>query len=143
MCLCISALAEEAPAPEISADFAGVYNVESGEMLFSKNSNTIIYPASLVKIMTATLALEYYNTVSPNEVTVTESALATLKGNNIDLEAGEKVSFYDLVAAVAVGGANDAALVIAETVSGSVDSFVKKMNSKAKALGAVNTKFHI
>ncbi len=140
--LSLAALAEEETLPEISADFAGVYNVESGEMLYSKNSNTIIYPASLVKIMTGALALEYYSTASPDEVTVTETALETLKGNNIDLEVGEKVSFYDLVAAVAVGGANDAALVIAETVSGSVDAFVSMMNSKAKALGAKNTKFH-
>ncbi len=139
--LCMPVIAEDT-APEISADFAGVYNVESGEMLYSKNSNTIIYPASLVKIMTATLALEYYNSASPDDVTVTETALETLMGNNIDLEAGEKVSFYDLIAAVAVGGANDAALVIAETVSGSVDEFVSMMNRKAKSLGAVNTKFH-
>ena len=126
---------------EISADFAGVYNVESGEMLYSKNSNTIVYPASLVKIMTSVLALEYYEKNGDLEVTVTESALATLKGNDIDLEAGEKASFYDLVAAVTVGGANDAALVVAEKISGSVEAFVDMMNDKAKKLGALNTNF--
>lgn len=127
--------------PEISADFAGVYNIESGEMLYSKDSNTIVYPASLTKIMTSVLALEYYERKGNTEVTVTESALQTLKGNDINLEKGEKASFYDLVAAVTVGGANDAALVIAENVAGSVDAFVKMMNDKAKELGAVNTNF--
>ncbi len=132
-------LAEE--APEISADFAGVYNIESGDMLYSKDSDTIVYPASLVKIMTSVLALEYYDRKGDIEVTVTETSLQTLKGNDIDLEIGEKVSFYDLIAAVAVGGANDAALVIAENVAGSVDAFVNMMNEKAKELGAVNTNF--
>lgn len=136
-----TALAESTEAPEISADFAGVYNVESGEMIYSKNSNTIIYPASLVKIMTSTLALEYYDKKSDFDVTVTETALTTLKGNDINLESGEKVSFYDLVAAITVGGANDAALVVAENVAGSVDAFVTMMNDKAKELGANNTHF--
>lgn len=136
-----TAMAEATEAPEISADFAGVYNVESGEMIYSKNSNTIIYPASLVKIMTSTLALEYYDKKSDFDVTVTETALTTLKGNDINLESGEKVSFYDLVAAITVGGANDAALVVAENVAGSVDAFVTMMNDKAKELGANNTHF--
>lgn len=135
----LSAFAEG--EPEISADFAGVYNIETGDMLYSKNSNTIIYPASLVKIMTATLALEYYSNKSDYEITVTETALQTLKGNNIKLKVGEKASFYDLIAAVAVGGANDAALVVAENVAGSVDAFVKMMNDKAEEIGAKNTHF--
>lgn len=127
--------------PEISADFAGVYNIETGEILYSKNSNTIIYPASLVKIMTASLALEYFENKSDYEITVSETALRTLKGNNIKLKVGEKASAYDLIAAVAIGGANDAALVLAENIAGSVDAFVRMMNEKALEIGAENTHF--
>lgn len=127
--------------PVITADYVCVYNVESGEMLYSKGVNTVVYPGSLVKIMTAAIALDYYASSNVDEVTVTESALETLRGNNIKLKAGETVKFYDLVAAVAVGGANDAALVIAEVTAGSVDAFVEMMNEKAKSLGAVNTQF--
>lgn len=133
--------AEGDSEPIITADYACVYNVESGDMLYEKGANTIVYPGSLVKIMTSVLALEYYAKTNEAEITVTESALESLKGNNIKLKTGEKVSFYDLVAAVAVGGANDAALVLAETIAGSVDEFVEIMNEKAKSLGAVNTQF--
>lgn len=139
--LSLTAFAEDNPAPEISADYACVYNVESGEMLYEKSANTIVYPGSLVKIMTAVLALEYYQTTDNFDVTVSEKALETLKGNNIKLKVGEEVSLYDLIAAVVVGGANDAALVIADTVAGSVDAFVEMMNDKAAELGAVNTHF--
>lgn len=126
---------------QITADYACVYNVESGEMLFEKGANTVVYPAALVKIMTSVLALEYYQNSNDTEITVTESALETLQGNNIKLKAGEEVSFYDMVAAVAVGGANDAALVLAETVAGSVDKFVEMMNDKARSLGATHTQY--
>ncbi len=140
----LSALAEEADAdtpPEISADYACVYNVESGKMLFEKSADTIIYPGSLVKIMTSVLALEYYEKTGNITVTVTESALDSLMGNNTRLKPDEEMPLYDLIAAVAVGGANDAALVLAETVAGSVDKFVDMMNEKAYALGALNTQF--
>ena len=144
--LSLSAFAEETEEsgePVITADYACVYNVESGEMLYAKSANTTVYPGSLVKIMTAVLSLEYFdaNKHTDMEITVTESALTGLKGNNIKLKAGEKVSFYDLVAAVTIGGANDAALVLAETVAGSVDKFVEMMNAKARELGALNTHF--
>lgn len=141
--LSFSAFAEEDTEPVITADYACVYNVESGEMLYTKSANTTVYPGSLVKIMTAVLSLEHYenNKYSNTEITVTESALEQLKGNNIKLKAGETVSFYDLIAAVTIGGANDAAYVLAETVAGSVDKFVEMMNKKAKELGALNTKF--
>ncbi len=138
---CFPTFAEEVAEPEITADYACVYNVESDKMLYEKGTNTILYPGSLVKIMTTNLALEHYDKVGNATVTVTESALETLRGNNTKLKVGEKLSLYDLIAAVAVGGANDAALVLAEIVGGSVENFVRMMNEKALELGAVNTQF--
>ncbi len=141
--LSLTLVCEADEEPEISADYACVYNVESDTMLYAKGANTIIYPASLVKIMTASLAFDYLSEVGGDDfaVTVTASALETLAGNNIKLKEGETLSFRELLSAVVIGGANDAALVIAETVAGSVDAFVDMMNEKAASLGAENTQF--
>ena len=110
---------------EITSDYACVYNVESDTMLFEKGANTIIYPASLVKIMTASLAFDYLSSVEDEDftVTVTDTALDTLVGNNIKLKEGETLSFRDLLSAVVIGGANDAALVIAETNHSPITSY--------------------
>ncbi len=133
--------ADDGELPEITADYACVYNVESGSLLYNKSAETIVYPGSLVKIMTSVLALEYYQNNPTAEFTVTESALESLKGNNVKLKVGEVVSLYDLIAGVTIAGANDCALVLAEAIAGSVDSFVDMMNEKARALGAFNTSY--
>lgn len=133
--------AEEEDEITLPSDYACVYNVESDEMLYERGADTIIYPGSLVKIMTAALALESYEYPHDSVITVTESALAEVKGNNIKLKPGEKLTFYDLVAAVSVGGANDAAYVLAEVIAGSSENFIGMMNEKAKSLGALNTQF--
>jgi len=133
--------ADEEDQITLPSDYACVYNVESGDMLFERGANTVIYPGSLVKIMTCALALENYNLPRDTVITVTETALEDVKGSNMKLKPGEQLTFYDLVASVAVGGANDAAYVLAETVAGTSDEFIKMMNEKAKSLGAVNTQF--
>ncbi len=126
---------------EIDAKHAAVYNLEQKKMLFEKEANTIIYPASLTKIMTGILACDYYEARGGKDFDVTVSAevLENVSGNKMGLQAGEKVSFYDLICALLVGSANDAAYVIAETVGGSVENFVSMMNERASKLGANNT----
>jgi D-alanyl-D-alanine carboxypeptidase (penicillin-binding protein 5/6) len=135
--------AEELDMPELDADYALVYNLETQKALYEKNADSIIYPASLAKIMTGLLACEYYTAVgNPNlTVTVTDTALANVEGNKMGLLVGETVLFYDLIAAVMVGSANDAAYVVAETVGGTVDNFVDMMNERAKELGATHTNY--
>lgn len=129
--------------PEITSAFAVVYNLENDKILYAKDNKSIIYPASLVKIMTGALAVEYYeNNHSANfDVTVTDTALAHLQGNNIKLTVGEKITYENLLYALLVGSANDAACVLAETVAGSVEKFVDMMNAKAAELGAADTYF--
>lgn len=126
---------------DVDAKHAAVYNLEQKKMLFEKEANTIIYPASLVKIMTGILACDYYEARGGKDFTVTVSAEALLNvtGNKMGLQAGESVSFYDLICALLVGSANDAAYVIAQTVGGSVENFVSMMNDRAAKLGANNT----
>ncbi len=132
--------AEEPLEFTVDAEYAAVYNIETKSMLFEKGANTIIYPASLAKIMTGILACDYYEEQGGDfDVVVSETALRGVQGNKIGLKAGERVSFYDLMCATLVGSGNDAAYVIAETVGGSVEGFVDLMNKKAGELGAVNT----
>ena len=128
---------------EIDSKYAAVYNLEQKKFLFEKEANTIIYPASLTKIMTGILACDYYEALGGNDfyVTVSADVLENVSGNKMGLCAGERVSFYDLICALLVGSANDAAYVIAETVGGSVESFVSMMNERAAKLGAHNTNY--
>ena len=138
----LTAFAEDKAAPEIRAEYAAVYNTNNKKFLFEKDANTIIYPASFAKIMTGLLACEYYEEKGTDfDVIVSQTALESVVGNKIGLKAGESVSFYDLIAATLVGGGNDAAYVIAETVGGSVDEFVNMMNAKALQLGLEHTNY--
>jgi len=125
--------------PEVSCDAAIVYNIEYDRVIYEKNTEETVFPASLTKIMTAVLALEYEN--APEMVEVTHSAIDGLKGNYIGLKTGEHVPYDDLVKALIISGANDAALVLAEYIGGTVDSFVDMMNAKAKELGMQKTHF--
>jgi len=146
LALFVPCLAEEeekiTEKPEIDSRYGIVYNVETGKVLFDKGSNSIIYPASLVKIMTGILACEYYEAEGGDlTVTVTESALEGVQGNKIGLKPGEEVPFYDLIVATLIGSGNDAAYVIAETVGGSVEGFVSMMNKRAEEIGALHTSY--
>ena len=138
--LCVTAIAE---APAIDAKYGIVYNLEADKPLFEKDVDSIIYPASLTKIMTGLLACEYYDARGGNdfEVTVSEASLESVEGNKIGLKAGETVSFYDLIVAVMVGSGNDAAYVIAEVVGGSLEGFIDMMNERALSVGATHTTY--
>lgn len=139
--LSFTAFADNVQLPEIDSSYAVVYNTQSEKYLYDKKSSSIIYPASLTKIMTGLIACEYYSEHGNVTVTVTESALKDVQGNKVGLKAGEQVYFYDLIAALLVGSGNDAAYVIAETVGGTVDGFIEIMNEKAASLGMNNTNY--
>jgi len=116
--------------------------METGNAVYEKNSNQIIYPASTVKIMTAILVVE--NVPDLNSQTlisqyVVDNTIVTSK--NIGVSVGEVFTVEQLLNAMLLYGANDAALALAEYVSGSVPDFVAKMNEKAAELGCVNTVF--
>lgn len=125
--------------PEVSCDAAVVLNIEYDKIIYEKNLDEKIFPASLTKIMTAVVALEYEN--KPETVEVSYSAIENLTGNYIGLKVGEVVPYDDLVKAVIISGANDAALVLAECIGGGTDGFVDMMNDKAKSLGMTATYF--
>ncbi len=126
-----------------------LYNVENDAILYRKYSENgdkldsgegvrPIYPASTVKIMTALIALEYMDDPG-RQITVTSEMIRDVSGNNIALKKGEVLSFGDLLSAVIVGGANDAANVLAFDIAGNQADFVRMMNRRAEEYGMTGT----
>lgn len=113
----------------------------TGKFLYSKNANSIMYPASTTKIMTAILTLEKCNlsdtaVVSHNAVFSIPSGYSTAS-----LVEGEVLTIEQLLNVLLIPSANDAAVVLAEHIAGSVEAFSDMMNSKAVELGCLNTHF--
>ena len=130
-----------ANTPEINSEAAILIENKTGNVLFEKNSTKKMYPASTTKIMTAILAIENCDlneiaTVSKEAVYSVPSGYTTAR-----LVVGEEISREDLLYALMLNSANEAANVIAEHISGSVDEFAILMTEKAKELGCNNTNF--
>lgn len=134
---------ETKPALTVKAKSAVLMDYGSGEVLFAHNPDARLPVASVQKIMTMTIILEALQSGRIKETDmVTTSALArSMGGTQIWLEEGEQMSVHDLLYAIAVGSANDAAVAMAEYISGSMDAFVAEMNAKARELGMTNTHF--
>lgn len=118
-----------------------LFEANSGTLMYTWKADAKMYPASLVKILTALIAIEKG---TPSDiVTVSESAVASVPVGAVsaDLVAGEQISLENLLYCMMVGSANDAAAVIAEHISGSQAEFVQLMNVYAQELGCSNTKF--
>ncbi|MGO1470440.1 MAG: D-alanyl-D-alanine carboxypeptidase family protein [Tissierella sp.] len=124
---------------DLEGEGALLIDYNSNRILYEKNSNKKMFPASTTKIMTAILAIELGN--MEDVVEIDEEVISLTEGSHIALDYDEKMKFEDLLNGLMVASANDAALAIAKQVSGSIDDFVKLMNDKAKELGAVNTNF--
>ncbi|MDO4482503.1 MAG: D-alanyl-D-alanine carboxypeptidase family protein [Bacillota bacterium] len=125
--------------PQISAVSAIVVDGAAGKVLYEKNSHSRQLPASTTKIMTALIALESGHSMD-EMVEISEKA-ASAEGSSIYAEAGEKISFEDLMYALMLRSGNDAAVALAEHISGSSEKFAAEMNRKAAELGAENTNF--
>src|SRR3989344_5258334 len=120
----------------ISAKAAVVIDKDSGVVIYAKNENLRFSPASTTKIMTALTALDYFKLTDILEV----KRIAN-EGSILGLIKGEKMTFLDLLYAMLLPSANDAAFVIAQNYPGKESGFVEKMNQKAKLLGLNNTHF--
>ena len=130
--------AHAAAPPQVSAASAILIDAATGKVLFEKDAHTSRPMASTTKIMTALLVVEH---CKPGEmVTVSEEA-TKVRPSRMDLKKGECISVEDLLTALMVKSANDAAVALAEHVSGSADKFAALMNSRAKELGAKETNF--
>ena len=116
---------------------------ETGETIYEKNSHEKLHPASMTKIMSMLIIMEYIDNGSIKwDDTVTVSANASgMGGSQILLETNEKMSVYDLFKGIAVASGNDAVVAMAEFIAGSEDAFVELMNKKAKQLNLSDTNF--
>lgn len=138
-----TASSKELSIPEISSYAAVLMEFSTGEIIFSKNAQEPLPPASLTKIMTLLLAYEALEEgrVSPEEeVTISQKAWQT-SGSQMFLNVGQRVPYMELIAGIASISANDACVAIAEHLLGSEELFVREMNRKAEKLGLVNTLF--
>lgn len=128
---------------EVNASGAILIEAKTGAVLYEKNADTPLPPASVTKVMTMLLVMEALdsNRISLSDtVTVSENA-ANMGGSQVYLEAGESLSVHELLKCVVVSSANDACVALAEFISGSEESFVAEMNKRAKELGMKNTFF--
>ncbi len=113
-------------------------DASTGEILYSKNSNWRLPPASTTKLMTAIVAIE--NEDLSKVVTVSKNASRTAP-TKVGFKKGDKVTIESLLYAALLGSANDAAVALAEAVSGSEQPFVSLMNQKARSIGAEDSNF--
>ena len=128
-------------APEVGAGSAVLVDLDSGQVLFELDRHERRPIASLTKIMTALLVVERAGLT--DVVTVSEGAASgQVSGiSGLGLEPGERIRVNELLYALLLQSANDAALALAEHVSGSVDAFVEAMNARAEQLGMTRTMF--
>lgn len=124
-----------------NAKAAFLYEANSETLMYAWNADVQMYPASLVKIVTALIAVEKGNL--SDTVTVSESAVSSVPYNAVsaDLQAGEQLTLEDLLYCMLTGSANDAAAVIAEFIGGSLNSFVDLMQQWTLNLGCTGTQF--
>lgn len=131
-----SAAAAELPNPDCTA--AVLMDAGSGKVLYEKNAEAHTQPASVTKLMTALLVVEHLDL--DKEVKV-PAAAAGILGNNIGLKTGERLTVRQLLNAMLIVSANDAAVALAIETGGSLSHFYQMMNAKAKALGMKNTHY--
>ncbi len=115
----------------------------TGTILYKKNEHEKLAPASMTKVMSMLLIMEAIDNGSlslEDEVVISENA-ANMGGSQVYLQAGEVYQVKELLKGIAVASGNDAVVAMAEKVSGTVEEFVKRMNERAKELGAVDTNF--
>lgn len=117
--------------------------LDTGDVLYEYNSNDKSFPASTTKIMTLKLIFDAINNniIKYDQILTTSEYASSMGGSQIYLSVGEQMSVNDLLKAVIIASANDAAVVLAEAISGSTDNFVKSMNDEAKRLNMNNTSY--
>lgn len=128
-------------AKSITAASAIVMDADTGLVLYDKNINTKLYPASITKIMTTLLCIE--NCTMNETVTFKESEVLGLESgaSNIDTKVGETLTIEQCLYAIMLASANEVCLGVADYISGDIASFADLMNSRAKEIGCKNTHF--
>lgn len=133
--------ADEDLAP--NAKSAIMIEASTGEILFQKDVNEKLPPASMTKMMSLLLIFEEIDkgNIKWDEIVTASEHASSMGGSQIFLKVGEKMTVEDLIKGITIASGNDATVAMAERVAGSEESFVKKMNEKTRSLGLKNTNF--
>ncbi len=140
--IAVSAEGESLPF-DVNAKSAVLMDAETGTVLYNKNGGEALPPASVTKVMTLLLIMEAMEDGAfslTDSVSVSEYA-ASMGGSQVFLEPGEQMQVEEMLKCVIIASANDAAVALAEKVSGSVEGFVAAMNERAAELGMTSTNF--
>jgi D-alanyl-D-alanine carboxypeptidase len=121
--------------PVISAEAAILIDMKTGVVLYEKNADKALEPASIAKVLTAFLTIENLNL----EDTVTIQDNLNVPGNGMDLSAGETLTIKDLLYGMMVHSSNDAAVVLAQQLAGSKEEFNQMAEEWASSIGATHT----
>ncbi|MED4163834.1 D-alanyl-D-alanine carboxypeptidase [Halalkalibacterium halodurans] len=135
--------AEKQPNLAKEASSAIVIERDTGQVLFEKNSDEKLPPASMTKIMTLLLIMEAIDSgkITYDDMVRTSENAASMGGSQVFLEPGEEMSVRDMIKAIAIASGNDASVAMAEHLAGTEEEFVGMMNEKARQLGLKNTNF--
>lgn len=125
------------PEPKFSSKAIYAEDLSTSNVLFQRNIHQRLSPASTTKVMTALIALDYFQ---PGDILVVPKE-ALVGGSSMDLQLGEKVTFRSVLYGMMLNSGNDAAYTIAYNYPAGFDSFVLEMNKKAKSLGLKDTNF--
>lgn len=131
------------PEIEVSSKSALLMNAETGEIVFAKNEEEAMAPASVTKIMTLLLVMEAIadGRVSVDSQVPISAYAASMGGSQVFLKEGESMTVRELIKCTVIASANDAAVALSEYVYGTEEAFVRAMNERASALGMKNTNF--
>ena len=137
------ALGSSVQALEVSAPSALLMEKETGTVLFAKDEHAKLEPASVTKVMTLLLTMEAIDAgqLHYDDVVTASAHACSMGGSQIWLEPGEQFTLDEMLRAICVSSANDAAVAVAELVGGSEPVFVEQMNARAAELGMTNTSF--
>ncbi len=138
---CVSSVRAEELAE--NAEAAILLEVSTGKVIYEKNADKKLAPASMTKVMSMLLIMEAIDSgkLTFNDDVVISDTASSMGGSQIFLQTGEKYKVQELLKGIAIASGNDAVVAMAEKVSGSVAAFVDAMNAKAASLGLSNTHF--
>ncbi len=127
--------------PSVNSTAAILMDAETGTILYEKNINDQMYPASITKLLTALIA--YESSDLTEMVSFSEEAIATIPSDSsrIWVDPGEALSMEDSIASILIASANDVSAGVAEHIAGSLDGFATLMNERAVELGCLNSNF--
>ncbi len=126
------------------AESALLINTDTHQIVYAKNPQERMYPASITKIMTAVVLLESVEDLDATTATASSVAIDVLEGTDSSIagiQVGDTFTMRELLYAMMVPSGNDAANVIADALGPGIPAFVEKMNAKAQELGLENTHF--